>query len=216
MAEVVKAHSRARLLFVGEYDHPHCLEHYQKLCALISELNLKEQVIWAGLRSDVDEVIRAFDICLLSTHAEGMPLVLLEAMAAGCPVIATRVGGIPELARPENSILVPPSEPEALARALRVLALEPPQVSLAHMELSFPPVERFLARFRAVLARRSRFDFEHELTGLTRLEQASAFLAVLELRKAGEIAIDQAAPLARIFVRRVEEKEAAWKNARSA
>jgi len=107
-------------------------------------------------------------------------------------------------------------EPEALARALRALAVEPPRVSLAHMELNFPPVSRFLERFRGLLRRRRRFDFEQELAGHSRLEQAAAFLAVLELRKSGEISIDQAAPFARIFVHRVEEKETAWKTARSA
>jgi glycosyltransferase involved in cell wall biosynthesis len=96
-AEVTRAHPLARLLLIGEYDHPHCLEHYRKLCALIEELGLSERVIWAGLRQDVPELIRAMDVCVLSTHAEGMPLVLLEAMSLGCAVVATRVGGIPEL-----------------------------------------------------------------------------------------------------------------------
>ncbi len=68
---------------------------------------------------------------------------------------------------------------------LRLLAQEPPQVSLAHMALNFPPVSQFLERFRAVLRRRSRFDFDTEVRELTRLEQASAFLAVLELRRSG-------------------------------
>jgi segregation and condensation protein A len=125
-----------------------------------------------------------------------------------------RLGPAPLAPRVEPGVA--PQQPEALARALRALAVEPPQVSLAHMELDFPPVSRFLERFRAALRRRSRLDLEQELEGLTRLEQASAFLAVLELRKAGEIVIDQAAPFARILVRRVEEKEAAWTTARSA
>ena len=53
-----------------------------------------------------------------------------------------------------------PQQPERLAQVLRLLAVEPPQVSLAHMALRFPPVSQFLDRFRAVLRRRSRFDFE--------------------------------------------------------
>ena len=125
-----------------------------------------------------------------------------------------RLGPAPLAPRFEPQIA--PQQAEALARALRVLAVEPPQVSLAHMELNFPPVSQFLERFRGLLRRRRRFDFDHELDGHSRLEQASAFLAVLELRKAGEVAIDQSAPFARIFVTRVEEKEAAWKIARSA
>ena len=75
--------------------------------------------------------------------------------------------------------------------ALRLLAQEPPEVSLSHMALRFPPVSQFLERFRALLRRRSRFDFDTEVRELTRLEQASAFLAVLELRRAGEL-VDRA------------------------
>ena len=84
--------------------------------------------------------------------------------------------------------------------ALRGLALEPPRVSLAHMALRFPPVSQFLERFRAVLRRRRRFDFDAEVHGLSRVEQAVAFLALLELRKEGEIAISQAQPFAPIRV----------------
>jgi segregation and condensation protein A len=115
-----------------------------------------------------------------------------------------------------------PQDPEALANVVRLLAADPPAVSLAHMELRFPPVSRFLERFRALLSRRSRFDFDSEVEGLTRAEQAIAFLALLELRRANQISISQAAPFAPIRVSRLEEESAAsnertyaW-NARSA
>lgn len=68
------------------------------------------------------------------------------------------------------------------------------------MALRFPPVSQFLARFRAVLARRTRFDFDAEVAGLSRVEQAVAFLALLELGKSGEVLLSQAAPLAPIRV----------------
>jgi segregation and condensation protein A len=110
-----------------------------------------------------------------------------------------------------------PQDPEALAGALRLLAQDPPEVSLSHMALRFPPVSLFLDRFRAMLRRRTRFDFETEVAELTRLEQASAFLALLELRRAGELAIEQAAPFAPIRVKKLsqentvpEERTAAW------
>jgi chromatin segregation and condensation protein Rec8/ScpA/Scc1 (kleisin family) len=70
------------------------------------------------------------------------------------------------------------------------------------MALRFPPVSQFLERFRALLARRRRFDFEAEVGSLSRVEQAVAFLALLELRKSGEIALSQAAPFAPIRVSR--------------
>jgi hypothetical protein len=70
------------------------------------------------------------------------------------------------------------------------------------MALRFPPVSQFLDRFRAVLRRRSRFDFDVEVRELSRVEQAVAFLALLDLRRSGEIVIDQAAPFAPIRVAR--------------
>jgi segregation and condensation protein A len=115
-----------------------------------------------------------------------------------------RLGPAPLAPKVETPLA--PQDPGALGAALRVLAQEPPQVSLSHMALHFPPVAQFLERFRAVLRRRSRFDFDSEVQELTRLEQASAFLAILELRRAGELAIDQAAPFAPIRVSRLEEK----------
>lgn len=120
--EVVKTHTRARLLFVGEYDHPHCLEHYTKLSSLAGELGLRERITWVGLRQDVSDLIRAMDVCVLSTHAEGMPLVLLEAMALRRPVIATRVGGIPELiTHEETGLLFEKNDCHELAREISLL-----------------------------------------------------------------------------------------------
>jgi segregation and condensation protein A len=110
-----------------------------------------------------------------------------------------------------------PQDSETLACALRLLAQDPPEVSLSHMALRFPPVSLFLERFRALLGRRSRFDFETEVRELTRLEQASAFLALLELRRSGELAIEQPAPFAPIRVSRLakentdrDERTAPW------
>jgi len=93
-----------------------------------------------------------------------------------------------------------PQEPESLATALRALAAEPPEPSLRHLELRFPPVSLFLDRFRAVLRRRRRFVFDSEVGSLSRIEQAVAFLALLELRKAGEIKLGQPAPFEPITV----------------
>jgi segregation and condensation protein A len=102
-----------------------------------------------------------------------------------------------------------PQQPEKLAQVLRLLAVEPAQVSLSHMALRFPPVGQFLERFRSVLRRRSRFDFDREVAELSRVEQAVAFLALLELRRNGEVVIDQAAPFAPIRVARTGEEIAA-------
>jgi segregation and condensation protein A len=126
-----------------------------------------------------------------------------------------RLGPAPLAPVPERRLV--PQEPESLAGALRLLAADPPAVSLAHMELRFPPVAQFLQRFRALLLRRSRFDFDAELAGLSRAEQAVAFLALLELRRTDEISISQAASFAPIRVSSVrkenvsaEERTTAW------
>jgi len=118
-----------------------------------------------------------------------------------------RVGPAPLAPQPERRLA--PQDPEQLADVVRLLAAEPPTVSLAHMELRFPPVAQFLERFRALLGRRSVFDFDAELEGLSRAEQAIAFLALLDLRRSDEIRISQAAPFAPIRVSRVEQESAA-------
>jgi segregation and condensation protein A len=121
-----------------------------------------------------------------------------------------RLGPAPLAPRPERQLA--PQEPESLAAALRLLAVLPPAPSVAHMGLRFPPVAQFVERFRAVLRRRSRVDFEQEVQGLSRVEQAVAFLALLELRKSGEVELEQAAPFAPIRISRtdVEGRESPW------
>jgi segregation and condensation protein A len=126
-----------------------------------------------------------------------------------------RLGPAPLQPQPERRLAA--QDPALLAAALRGLAVEPPNVSLSHMALRFPPVSQFLERFRAVLRRRRVFDFDAETAGLARVEQAVAFLALLELRKAGEVALAQAAPFAPIRVSRADdERTLAWRTARSA
>lgn len=125
-----------------------------------------------------------------------------------------RLGPAPLAPRLER--ILAPQEPQALVVALRGLAVEPPKVSLSHMALRFPPVVQFVERFRAALSRRRLFDFDAEVTGLTRVEQAVAFLALLELRKSGEVSLTQARPFAPIRVARLDiERTAQW-TARSA
>jgi segregation and condensation protein A len=126
-----------------------------------------------------------------------------------------RLGPPPLQERSERRLA--PGRPEQLAAAMHLLAQEPPQVSLSHMGLRFPPIERFLERFRAVLRRRQAFVLDAEVRGLSRLEQAAAFLAVLELGKANEVKLEQTAPFAPIRVSRPDvERSTAWRTARFA
>lgn len=79
-------------------------------------------VRFLGFREDVPDLLQALDVFVLPSLSEGLPLSVLEAMAAGRAVVATAVGGIPELVLPgETGLLVPPSDPEALARAILAL-----------------------------------------------------------------------------------------------
>jgi segregation and condensation protein A len=120
-----------------------------------------------------------------------------------------RTGPAPLAPRPERKLA--PQEPLELAAALRRLAVEPPAPSTAHMALRFPPVSQFLERWRALLRRRARFDFDQEVVGLSRVEVAVAFLALLELRKQDEIAIAQSGPFAPIRISRADaERTLSW------
>lgn len=85
-------------------------------------------------------------------------------------------------------------DPALLVTALRPLAADPPEPSLRHLVLTYPPVSLFVERFRALLARRRQFEFDQEVDDLPRIDQAVAFLALLELRKSGEILLGQPAP----------------------
>ena len=111
-----------------------------------------------------------------------------------------RLGPAPLAPRPERRLA--DQDMALLAEALRGLAVEPPKVSLSHMALRFPPVSQFVERFRSLLRRRRVLDFDTEVAQLSRVEQAVAFLALLELRKAGEVLLSQAQPFAPIRVAR--------------
>jgi segregation and condensation protein A len=120
-----------------------------------------------------------------------------------------RLGPAPLAPQPEPRLAA--QQPERLAAALRALAVEPPAPSVAHMALRFPPVSQFVERWRSLLRRRSRLDFEQEVAGLSRVEVAVAFLALLELCKQDEIAIAQAAPFAPIRISRAHaERSLSW------
>ncbi len=86
-------------------------------------LGLGARVTFAGVRLDMPDVLRASDIFVLSSTWEGLPMVILEALAAGCPIVSTAVGGVPTAVEDGVSgLLVPPRDPAALAGAIERLA----------------------------------------------------------------------------------------------
>jgi glycosyltransferase involved in cell wall biosynthesis len=103
----------AFLVIVGEGD----LRDF--LMKRATQLGIEASVRYLGARRDVPELLKVMDVFALSSLWEGLPLVLLEAMAAGVPVVSSAVGGVPEAVGHEREgLLVPPSDPEALAAAL--------------------------------------------------------------------------------------------------
>ena len=106
--------ARLRLVVVGEGVCRDALE------TQIARLGLHDQVRLLGDRKDVPEILTECDVFALSSVAEGIPLTLLEAMAAGLPIVATRVGGVGEVVVDGvTGTLVEPGNPAALAQALR-------------------------------------------------------------------------------------------------
>lgn len=98
-----------------------------ELRAQVAELGLGEQVIFAGEVYPIDPLFHLADVFVLSSSREGLPMVVLEAMAAGSAIVCTKVGGIPEvISSGKNGILVPSEDQPALERALREL-LEAPE-----------------------------------------------------------------------------------------
>ena len=90
------------------------------LRGLADELNLGDAIVWAGFRTDIPVVMRALDVFVLSSIFEGFGLVLLEAMEAATPIVASGVSAIPEIVVDgETGHLVPPRQPDRLRDAMR-------------------------------------------------------------------------------------------------
>jgi glycosyltransferase involved in cell wall biosynthesis len=112
--------SRAFLLVVGSG------REEERLREMVSRFGLEVCVQFLGMRRDVPEIHRAMDVFVLPSLWEGLPIALLEAMASGLPVVATPVGGVPEVVKNgKNGLLVPTKDPVALAEALRKIRQDP-------------------------------------------------------------------------------------------
>ncbi|HLI18379.1 MAG TPA: TIGR03088 family PEP-CTERM/XrtA system glycosyltransferase [Rhodanobacteraceae bacterium] len=141
---------RLRLAIAGEGPERPVLE------AQITDLGLDGQVCLLGSRDDVAAILPEFDIFVLSSIAEGMPGVLLEAMAAGLPVVATDVGGVREVVSPDaTGVLVPAGDPAALSQALSKYVLDEP------LRVRHGSAGRRLAE--------SRFSLDHMVSSYTAL-----------------------------------------------
>lgn len=136
------------------------------------DLGLSPRVAFLGFRQDLENIYADLDLVVLTSNNEGTPVCLIEAMAAGKPVVATRVGGVPDLVEDMvTGLLVPPGDREALARALLVLVND--------------PALRARLGERARSAVYPRFDIR---TLVSNLERLYAGLAAGESRASGAVA----------------------------
>jgi glycosyltransferase involved in cell wall biosynthesis len=100
--------------------------HFAAVQRMLQDLGVSDHFTFTGFRPDVQLLMSTFEIVTLVTHSEGLPLVLLEAMAMGKPVVATAVGGIPEIVRPgETGLLHERGNAAELAAAYGALLAEP-------------------------------------------------------------------------------------------
>ena len=120
MTTVMRNNPAVYLVLVGQGGEEPVLR------AMAAAEGLSERILFPGWRPDVQDLLHCFDLLVLPSLNEGMGRVLVEAMAAGLPVIGTQVGGIPDLIKhEENGLLVPPADADALEKAVSRLVEDP-------------------------------------------------------------------------------------------
>jgi len=130
---------------------------------LIREAGVQDRVRLLGQRLDVPRLLGAADLFVLSSDWEGLPITVLECLAAGVPVLSTRVGGVPEvISDGASGFLVPPGDPGALAEAVERLARDPE----ARARAAAAGRRTYEARFTASkMARQTEALYELALSG---------------------------------------------------
>ena len=122
MPDILRQHPGARLFLIGEGRERARLEQMRE------SLGIRDVVMMPGFQRNVPAILPQIDLCVHPSVDEAFGLVLLEAMAAGKAVVATSVGGIPEIvAEGRTGLLVPPRDPAALARAVCTVLADPEQ-----------------------------------------------------------------------------------------
>jgi len=110
-----------RFVVAGD-TNPNERQYWSTLTSLTVRLGLTERLIFAGLRRDVPQLLSAATVSVMPSLNEALSNVVLESMAAGAPIVATRVGGTPEaISDGVDGLLVPPGDPRAMASAIAAL-----------------------------------------------------------------------------------------------
>lgn len=144
MPEVIRQFPNVHFVFAGAPDEQAALEQ------LADALNARDRLHILGFRTDGPRLLAGSDVFALPSLGEGLPLSVIEALAAGLPMVATRVGGTPEIIRHgENGLLVPPADADALQDALlSVLGLDD-AARAQWQEAARQTADRFTARAMA-------------------------------------------------------------------
>jgi len=147
----------ARFLLVGEG------AEREGLMARANELGVGDRTIFTGFRTDVDRMYSLIDVSVLTSLSEGLSITILESMSAGLPVVATRVGGNPELVdEGVTGLLVPPRDPQSFAEAVVALLRDPARrremgeagLRRVREEFSLPMVaDRYQALYHEIVRR---------------------------------------------------------------
>lgn len=158
-AQVNQACPQTRLLIAGQGPQA------DELAAAITALGLEGRVHLLGLRHDIPDLLAASDIYVSAAHWEGLPVSMLEAMAAGRPCVVTAVGDVPQVIDETMGIVLPPHQPERLAQALKGLVESPERWSVlgqaARQEVAASYsadvwTEKQLALYRELAAKKRR------------------------------------------------------------
>jgi glycosyltransferase involved in cell wall biosynthesis len=144
-AAVVERFPEARFLIIGDYEKEETnRRHFQELQPLLDRFGVRDKFVFAGFRSDAQPLIAAMDLFVLSTHFEGLPLVVLEAMAQARPVVATAVDGLPEtIVEGETGYLVAHKDAAQLAGRICAMLVDPERA----MQMGEAGKRRVLAEF---------------------------------------------------------------------
>jgi len=111
--QVAKSNPDSYFVVVGDGSERKSLE------SLARELGIGNRLYFSGFRHDAMNVFQSLDLYVLSSLNEGIPIAVLEAMSSGVPVVATSVGGVPEVIKDKvNGLLAPPQNPDALAKSI--------------------------------------------------------------------------------------------------
>lgn len=123
LPEVLKAHPNTYYMIVGDGDYK------EELMKQTNQLGIRNQVIFTGTRNDIPNLMSFADLFILPSLTEALPTVLAEAMAASVPILATHVGGIPEMIQENvNGRLVPPKDVNTLSKVCIEMLSNPQQL----------------------------------------------------------------------------------------